>query len=183
MLINKTILPVSLVCLIGLSGCASDPARRQPPTSPRVDDLQQAFVESARQVSTSMRLLAEMENARLTADPDQAETMRQTLLNARTLPAGLDKPITIDWHGEAEPLLRLIAKLTDYGPVRVFGTRPQGGAVVRVRAVSRPAYDIIREVGAMLGRRARIRVIAADGVAKARGVIELEYAGYDAEKG
>jgi len=91
------------------------------------------------------------------------------------LPAVPLKADRLEWNGEALPALKLIAKLTDYGTVRPYGSPPQGGAVVKIRAKARPAYDIIRDIGAQLGRRAEIRILPQS--QGDHGVIEVFFHG------
>jgi len=157
--------------LLALAGCATTPPPKPPPGK---TPLQQAFLESSREVASSVRTLSEIRNAQLLND-DQSPGLKQERINADHLPAGLDKPISLEWHGEALPALKLIAQLTDYGSVRPYGTPPQGGAVVKIRAKARPAYDIIRDIGAQLGRRAEIRVLPQG--QGDHGVIEVFFRG------
>lgn len=154
---------------VAVTGCAAPPIPT-PETMP--NELEEAFIESSRQVTSSVRKLAEIRNAELTLNTTEAD-LKQMQLNAQSLPVGLDKPISIEWHGEAEPLLKLINDLTNYGEVRVYGSRPKGGAVINISSNARPAYDVIREVGTSLGPVAEIRVIAAE--SNTAGAIELIY--------
>jgi hypothetical protein len=113
-----------------------------------------------------------MRNAELTQDMGE-DQMTQARLAATHLPRGLDKPISLDHHGEVKPALDLINELTGFGEVRVYGTPPTGGAIVDVNASSRVAYDVIRDMGTYLARRAEIRIVEpSDGE---QGLIELHY--------
>lgn len=159
-----------LLGLIALGGCATTPPSRPPPSTP----LQRAFLQSSQEIAQSLRVLQEVSNAEYVRGTTRSQ-MLQERINADHLTPGLDKPISLDWHGEAEPALKLICRLTRFGPLRVYGLRPQGGTVVLVHANARPAYDVIRNIGAQLGDRGEIRVVP-DG-AGGHGVLELFYHG------
>ena len=169
-ILNNLVFKWAIGCVVVAgSGCATPPT---PAPESMPNELQQAFIESSQQVTASVRTLAEVRNAELTLNTSD-EDLKQMRLNASALPAGLDKPISIEWHGEAEPLLKLINDLTKYGEIRVYGQRPKGGAVINIKSNARPAYDVIREVGTSLGGVAEIRVIAAE--SNTAGAIELIY--------
>lgn len=161
-------------CLFGLfalGGCATAPPA---PPSSATTSLQHAFLDSAQEIASSLRVLQEERNAKLVLNTTPAQR-KQEAINADHLTPGLDKPISLDWHGNAKPVLALIGHLTKFGPVRAFGQAPQGGSVVEIHAHARPAYDVIRDIGAQLGVRAGIRVIPAGN--GEHGVIELHWHG------
>jgi len=162
-------LGVALLAVLAGSGCTSNPP--VPPSSEETR-LQRALLESSQQVAASIRLLAEMRNAELTQDMGE-EQMAQARLAATRLPAGLDKPISLDYHGEVKLALDLVNQLTGFGEVRVYGTPPTSGATVKIKASSRVAYDVIRDMGTYLARRAEIRIIEPN--QGEQGVIELHY--------
>lgn len=162
-------LVAALLAALTLSGCAT---KAPIPPSSEETKLQRALLESSRQVADSVRLLAEMRNAELTKDMGE-EQMTQARLAATRLPAGLDKPISLDYHGEAQPALELINDLTGFGEVRIYGSPPTTGAIVDIKASSRVAYDIVRDMGTYLARRAEIRIVEPN--PGEQGVIELHY--------
>lgn len=76
---------------------------------------------------------------------------------------------TVDWSGPIEPLIRQIARASEYR-VRVLGTRPAIPVLVTVYQKNAMLGDILRDVGYQGGRRAAVVVYPAS------RLIELRYA-------
>jgi hypothetical protein len=75
-------------------------------------------------------------------------------------PAGLERLMTVQWTGELEALLGRIATETGWtlGPSKGFRAAP---VIISVNAASRSAFDLLRDIGAIAGASAEIRVSAA----------------------
>lgn len=72
-------------------------------------------------------------------------------------PAGLERPISVRWTGDIEELVQLIARETGWK------WRPRQGVrvspvVVSINATSRPAFDLLRDIGAIAGQSADVVV-------------------------
>ena len=76
---------------------------------------------------------------------------------------------SIDWSGPVEPLVKQIARVTNYR-VRVLGTQPAIPVLVTVYDKNMMVADILRDVGFQCGRRATVVVYPES------RVIELRYA-------
>ncbi len=76
---------------------------------------------------------------------------------------------SVDWSGPIEPLLKQIARATNYR-LRVLGNAPAIPVLVTVYAKNTMIADIVRDVGFQGGRRAAV-VVFPDS-----RVIELRYA-------
>lgn len=74
-------------------------------------------------------------------------------------PPGLERLMTVQWTGELEALLSRIATETGWtmGQSRGFRAAP---VIVSVNASSRSAFDLLRDIGAIAGASAEIRVSA-----------------------
>lgn len=76
---------------------------------------------------------------------------------------------SVDWSGPVEPLIRQIAKASNYR-VRVLGTAPGIPVIVTIYTKNAMLGDILRDVGYQCGRRAGVVVFPGS------RVIELRYA-------
>lgn len=153
-----------------LSGCVTtpDPSATRPvePT-----EFEKSLIDSAKAVQYSVRMLAETRNAevQMNMTPEQ---QAQAYRNAREVPPGLEKPISLDWDGPVQPAIEVVAKLTRYD-FKVFGKKVGPAPMVRLRSDTRPAVDVLRDLGSAIGAVAEVRVIPAE--PGHRGVIELDY--------
>ena len=168
-MINRVILSIIFTTIF--SGCSFQETR--PESSSIATPLQKTMMASAEQIAKTSRILAEIKNAELNLSNND-DTLNQLYKNATRLPAGLDKPISLSWHGDAVKALKLINRLTAFGEVRVYGEKPLNGAIVNIEANTRSAYDVIRDIGVQLGSSADIRVI--EPAPKGSGAIEIHYA-------
>jgi len=165
-----------ITTLVGCAGINEKPTEGSAQTpmierSLRVEDI---LKDSAKQIAHSVRVLHEVKNAELTlnADPDKLAAQYR---NSTVLVKRLDKPISLEWHGEAYEALKLINKLTDFGVVKEpVGNAPLSGAIVKINANSVPAQDIIQNIGAQLGDTADVRIIPPPS-SQGNGLIEIEY--------
>ncbi len=76
---------------------------------------------------------------------------------------------SIDWSGPVEPLIRQVARVTNYR-VRVLGTPPAIPVLVTLYDKNTMIADVVRDIGFQCGRRATV-VVFPD-----TRVIELRYA-------
>lgn len=82
---------------------------------------------------------------------------------------GMGGVTSVDWSGPIEPLVRQIAKASNYRVV-VLGTRPAIPVIVTVNEKSAMLGDILRDVGYQGGERAAVVVFPGS------RVIEIRYA-------
>jgi len=153
---TKTI--VVFTSLLFLSACATSP----PPHEPNdLGKAQASLAEASYSVSRSVVDLAETAQAAhplpdIPPPPDPATY-------------GMGGLTSIDWSGPVEPLIRQIAKASDYR-VRVLGTAPGIPVLVTVYQKNVVLGDILRDIGYQCGRRASVVVFPEN------RVIELRYA-------
>lgn len=138
-----------------LSACVS------PPAEIHTDNTGASLAEASYAVSRSISSLSETAQAahplpRLDPPPNPASY-------------GMGILTSVDWSGPVEPLVRQIAKATNYR-VRVLGTAPGIPVLVSVYDKNMMISDILRDVGYQCGRRATIVVFPES------RVIELRYA-------
>lgn len=82
---------------------------------------------------------------------------------------GMGGLATIDWSGPVEPLVRQVARASNYR-VRVLGTPPAIPVLVTIYTKNTMLGDILRDIGYQCGRRASVVVYPES------RVIELRYA-------
>lgn len=141
---------------LALSACSSPSTKVY-----TVNENETSLAEASYSVSHSLVSLAETAqaahpNPHLAAPPSPASY-------------GMGMQTSIDWSGPVEPLLRQIAKASDYR-VRVLGTQPAIPVIVTVSATNEILGDVLRDVGYQCGRRASVVVFPGS------RVIELRYA-------
>lgn len=147
-----------LTCLsltLLLSACSSAPSQTA------MDNPSNSLAEASYSVSRSIVDLSEMAQA--------AHPMPQLASPPNPASYGMAGLMSVDWSGPAEPLVRQIAKATNYR-VRVLGTAPAIPVLVAVYDKNRMAADVLRDVGYQCGRRASVVVFPES------RVIELRYA-------
>jgi defect-in-organelle-trafficking protein DotD len=82
---------------------------------------------------------------------------------------GMGGLATLDWSGPVEPLLKTVARASNYR-LRVLGTPPAIPVIVTIYTKNTMLGDILRDIGYQCGRRATVVVYPGT------GVIELRYA-------
>lgn len=168
---------IMILILLGpliLIGCASAP----PATVKDGIDTERVannLIESTSAMAESLRILYELKNGRayMRMTPEEINRQREVALN---LPTSLRVPITVDHHGDAEALIRLIGRLVRFEVEEPIGRIPHDRPIVRINAKARPAYDVLRDIGSQVNPRMEIDVMPAENPNdRVRGVIVLRY--------
>lgn len=170
----RFLLPLACAALMG---CASAPQSKAEPAQHEYNDtdLLEALTESTTAMAQSLRVLYELRNSQAFAHMTDNER-RQQFENLHRMPESLKVPVTVDHHGDAEMLIRRIARMIRYEVPDPVGRIPHDKPVVRINAEARPAIDILRDIGAQTDQRLNIDVLPApEGQNGSRGTISLEY--------
>lgn len=156
MKIKIAVVLVSLPLMLG--ACTSTPPANP---SSEISSSDASLSEASYYVSRSISGLSETAQAAHPLPP----------LDPPPNPAsyGMGGLTSVDWSGPVEPLIRQIAKVTNYR-VRVLGRPPAIPVLVSVYDKNMMAADILRDVGFQCGRRATVVVYPES------RVIELRYA-------
>lgn len=136
-------LAVSAVLTL-LAGCAHKPA--ETPASPDAEILKK-IAQHAERASYSMQRLAALRGAN---GGLQVADM--------VAPAGLEMPISINWSGPVDSLVRKIAEVTGYEYEGVIGSKPVTPVLVTVAVTNTPAFNVLADAGAQAGSAADIIV-------------------------
>lgn len=154
---NKIIAMFFIPFVFLLTACTKQPA---PPTEPaNVADA--SLAESSFAVSRAISSLSE------TAQAARPTVHISTPPNPRSY--GMGTLTSIDWSGPVEPLVREIARATDYR-LHVLGQSPAIPVMVSVFDKNRMIGEILRDVAYQCGRRANIIIFPES------RLIELRYA-------
>jgi len=86
-----------------------------------------------------------------------ASLRSEPIPNALQVPAGLEKPLTLAWTGDLESLIFIIGKETGWKVVEPTGLRV-APVVIAINAQNRPAFEVLRDVGAIAGTAADVVV-------------------------
>lgn len=125
-----------------LSACASGvPVEETPP----IEEIDQIIAEAVETSSSSNRAIAEVEVA--TAGPVRAGP-QPSVPPTVVLPPEAVQPVTLDWQGPIEPLIRDLATRAGY-TFRATGRAPANMKMISIVANEEPLFGIIRRAGAM----------------------------------
>ncbi len=102
------------------------------------------------------------------ASIDQVRTPTDLPPLAAGAPAELRRSVTVNWYGNVEPLLKMLADRASYRFL-VTGNKPENALIVTVNVRNQPVIETLRDVGLQMGTRAQVKVDAA------QQVIELNY--------
>ncbi len=146
-----------LCATLVLSGCTANPP---PPAAPVGDDATVKLAETASAISQSLTNL------------DAIEKNSAPPINNKLLPYptsnDMMQPVSVDWSGPIEPLLRRIAGLCNYS-LRVIGMSPAIPVLVTISAKNTPVGYVIRD--ANFQAMSKASVLVYPGI----HVIELRY--------
>jgi defect-in-organelle-trafficking protein DotD len=156
----KTRLAISIMILSAMLGACT---KAPPPPTPEssFDQASASLSEASYSVSRSLSSLSETAQAarplpKLDPPPNPASY-------------GMAGLTSIDWSGPVEPLVRQMAKATNYR-FQVLGARPAIPVLVTVYDKNMMIADILRDVGFQCGRRAEVVIFPES------RTIELRYA-------
>lgn len=144
-------------CSLLLSACASP----KPPPPINNNGAENSLAEASYAVSRSIVDLAETAEA---AHPAPAIVPAPSPASY-----GMGGITSVDWSGPVEPLVRQIARASNYR-VRILGREPAIPVLVTVNTRNAMLGDILRDVGYQCGERATLLVFPES------RVIELRYA-------
>lgn len=160
-----------------LCGCSSNGTPDNKNQTPTLNDqvIIDGLAESTKAMATSLRILYELRNAKAYQNADAGQR-QQWYEQTYHLPESLKLPVTVNGPGDAEKLIRQIARMVRYEVPEPIGKIPADKPIVRIKARARPAYDILRDIGAQTDGRLKIDIMPAeDPTERVRGVIMLEY--------
>ena len=135
-----------------LAGCtlsALEPAAVSAPTPP--DPAEMRLIEAVERAERALALLA-----RTLPAPDRASAMPAL----DSVPPALRRPVTLDWAGPLEGLVRTLAERAGWR-FFVAGMPPARPLIVTVQAEGRPLLAVLRDAGLRAGGAATLTVDAA----------------------
>ncbi len=146
---------IAILFTLLITGCAT------PPPHKTYDGASASLAEASYSVSRSLVNLSEIAQAGHPV-PDLSSSSSPPIY-------GMTALTSIDWSGPVEPLVRQIARASNYR-VRVLGRPPAIPVLVSIYDKNRMISDVLRDVGFQCGRRATLVVYPDE------RVIELRYA-------
>lgn len=171
----RTRITLCLATLFVLSGCSAQPEDKDIAAGVNDAAINKGLADSTRAMAESLRVLYEIQNAKTyqNATPEERSEWRKQAYN---LPESLKLPVTVNHHGDAEMLIRQIARMARYKVEEPFGDVPHDKPIVKIKAQARPAYDILRDIGSQVRGRLVINIMPAENPTQSvRGIISLEY--------
>src|SRR5690554_2338414 len=150
---------LSAAAITSITGCSGTPERDKSELNQQ--SVFKGLEESTRAMSESLRILYELRNSQQFAHLTESER-REAYSQANTMPESLAIPVTVNHHGDAEMLIRQVARMVRYKVELPLGRVPQDKPIVRINARARPAYDILRDVGSQVVNQMNIKVMPAE---------------------
>jgi len=171
---------IVIAAAISLSACTSTGSSQQDDQSSTSADVNKREIlsklaEGVQLLAESNRILYEVQNARAFEEstPEQRAQWRQ---EAYAMPESLRIPIRMDERGDAEKMLRMIARHVRYDVQGPYNKAPHDKPMAKIKSEGRSAYDIIKDISAQVRGRLQVDVMPnEDREAPVRGVIVLEY--------
>lgn len=152
-----------LLLVVLLSGCSTDRARPTPSVMANTVDPDKTFKDAvlamSEGVKKSLRAMAEIKNAQMKSSISQ-ESMARLEWENNIIPPNLGTQVSMDWNGTPEQPLQMISDYTGYKFVS-SDQKPNIKPVVMIHSNSRPAIDILRDIGNQLGKVAKVRILAS----------------------
>lgn len=125
-----------------LGACASNSSRMEVPP---IEEIDQIIAEAVEVSANSNRAIAEVEVA--VAAPVRPGPLAQ-IPPTVVLPPEAVQPVTVDWQGPVEPLIRDLAARAGY-TFRTTGRAPTNMRMISIVANEEPLFGVIRRAGAM----------------------------------
>lgn len=125
-----------------LSACASTDRLEETPPIEEIDSIIAEAVDSS---ANTNRAIAEVEVA--TSAPQRAGP-QPSVPPTVVLPPEAVQPVTLDWQGPIEPLIRDLAGRAGYS-FRTTGQPPANMKMISIVANEEPLFGVIRRAGAM----------------------------------
>lgn len=147
-----------------LSACGDTTMREESPPIEEIDTIIADAVDSS---ANANRAIAQVEVA--TSSPVRASP-QPSVPPTVVLPPEAVQPVTLDWQGPIEPLIRDLAARAGYS-FRTTGQPPANMKMVSIVANEEPLFGVIRRAGAMANEFADIVFNPAN------RTIEIRYGG------
>lgn len=150
---------ISLIVVGSLSACATDQPRETLDlnahllrgvsfdNTARQQATERQLAEAATAVAQSLQTMAAIEKATHPTLPLHVESNPDRI--------GMGKITSIDWTGPVEPVIRRIAKITQYR-VHVLGAKPPIPVIVSINSQNVPVGQILRNIGFQVQKQADI---------------------------
>lgn len=147
-----------MVLLVALTACSRNAPHPQLVAEP--DQVTLRLAQAADRAANALDTLASIEQVRTPTDLPPL---------AAGAPAELRRSVTVNWYGNVEPLLKMLADRASYRFL-ITGNKPENALIVTINVRNQPVIETLRDVGLQMGTRAQVKVDAA------QQVIELNYA-------
>lgn len=123
-------------------------------------DAEQELVDAAHHVSRTLDDLARVQYSESNPEKMKDETSAEKL--------GMSDLGSVDWSGPVEPIVRQIAKASNYR-VRVLGNKPAIPVLITIKKTNASLAEIIRDIKYQANKNAKIQIYPKS------HVIEIRY--------
>lgn len=137
-----------------LGGCSTNQTKEIEPLD--TNKVMSAFSQDLLVIAQDIRSANKQTNLLLLEKHKMTTAQSPKELAKRDIPKGLDKKITINWPGEPEKLVSLIAQLIGYTYLPAEGKKPITPMTVSINVIEAQAYHVLRDVGIQMGDKAML---------------------------
>ena len=150
----------SLLLLSVLAACAYEPKFARPQVVAEPNSVDVMIADAADRAARALETLADIENTR---------TPVKSIATVPDAPRELQRAVTLEWTGPAEPLIQELSRKAGYN-YGVVGNQPALPILVNVKATNKPLINVLRDIGMQMGARADLKI---DGHVR---IMEVHYA-------
>ena len=143
-----------------ISACAYQPQFARPQVVAEPNSVDVMIADAADRATRALETLADIENTR---------TPVKSIATIPNAPQELQRAVTFEWTGPAEPLVQELARKAGYN-YNTVGSQPPLPLLVNVKATNKPLIEALRDIGMQMGARADLKV---DGELR---MMEIHYA-------
>lgn len=145
---TRSSLMLGLCALLTLTGCSRMEGFPKPQLVAEPDPITARLAAAADRAANALDELAAIENTRTPTDIPPL---------VAAAPIELRRAITIDWVGNAEPLVQQLADRASY-QFKLTGQPSAVPLIVTIRVRNQPLIETLRDLGLQLENRATLRV-------------------------
>ena len=155
----KTVFTLSMTATL-MSACAYQEPFARPQVVAEPNSVDVMIADAADRATRALETLADIENT---------QSPVKSIAAVPNAPLELQRAVTLEWSGPAEPLIAELARKAGY-TFNAIGDVPPLPIVVNVRATNQPLIEVLRNIGLQMGARADLKV---DGQTR---MMEIHYA-------
>lgn len=148
------LLTTLIISSIGMTACSVNEVHKN--KMPTTDSVMTTFSKDLLVVAQNIRTANKQTNLLLLQNNQAKSHQLGKDLVVKNVPKKLNKKITLNWAGQPEKVVSLIASLIGYHYLPVTGKAPTPSLMVNVSVIEKPAFEVLKDVGVQMGDKAML---------------------------